>query len=55
MIYLSGTIWASPAQTLVKTVNVDIPLPNLQKEGDNRRVRFIEEDFHRLIWDVDNV
>jgi len=22
--------------------------PNLQKEGDNRRVRFIEEDFHRL-------
>jgi len=26
LTYLSSSIWASPAQTLVKTVNVDIPL-----------------------------
>ena len=26
LAYLSSSIWASPAQTLVKTVNVDIPL-----------------------------
>jgi hypothetical protein len=25
LTYLSGSIWALPAQTLVKTVNVDIP------------------------------
>ena len=27
-------------------------LSNLQKEGDNRRIRFIEEDFHRLMRDA---
>ena len=26
LAYLSSSIWASPAQTLVNTVNVDIPL-----------------------------
>ena len=26
LTYLSNSIWASPVQTLVKTVNVDIPL-----------------------------
>jgi hypothetical protein len=26
LIYLSSSIWALPAQRLVKTVNVDIPL-----------------------------
>jgi hypothetical protein len=31
LAYLSSSIWASPAQTLVKTVNVDIPLPNSLK------------------------
>jgi hypothetical protein len=31
LTYLSSSIWASPAQTLVKTVNVDIPLPNSLK------------------------
>jgi len=26
LTYLSSSIWVSPAQTLVNTVNVDIPL-----------------------------
>ncbi|MBW2742136.1 MAG: hypothetical protein JRE64_25595 [Deltaproteobacteria bacterium] len=31
LAYLSSSIWTSQAQTLVKTDNVDIPLPNSLK------------------------
>lgn len=36
-------------------VNGTNNLPNLLKEGDTWKVRLIEEDFHRLMWDVEDV
>jgi len=36
-------------------VNGSNNLPNLQREGDQWKVRLIEEDFHRLMWDVEDV
>jgi adenine-specific DNA-methyltransferase len=36
-------------------VNGSNNLPNLLKEGDTWKVRLIEEDFHRLMWDVEDV
>ena len=30
-------------------------LPNLRREEDTWKVRLIEEDFHRLMWDVSDV
>jgi len=36
-------------------VNGSNNLPNLMKEGDAWKVRLIEEDFHRLMWDVEDV
>lgn len=34
-------------------VNGSNNLPNLQREGDTWKVRLIEEDFHRLMWDTE--
>jgi len=36
-------------------VNDSNNLPNLKLEGENWKVRLIEEDFMRLMWDVENV
>jgi len=36
-------------------VNGSNNLPNLKQEGDTWKVRLIEEDFHRLMWDVEDV
>ena len=36
-------------------VNGSNNLPNLQQEGDNWKVRLIEEDFMRLMWDVEDL
>ena len=36
-------------------VNGTNNLPNLKQEGDNWKVRLIEEDFMRLMWDVEDV
>jgi adenine-specific DNA-methyltransferase len=36
-------------------VNGSNNLPNLKLENENWRVRLIEEDFHRLMWDVEDV
>ena len=36
-------------------VNGSNNLPNLKQEGDNWKVRLIEEDFHRLMWDIEDV
>lgn len=36
-------------------VNGSNNLPNLKLEGENWKVRLIEEDFMRLMWDVENV
>ena len=36
-------------------VNGSNNLPNLKREGDTWKVRLIEEDFHRLMWDVEDV
>jgi len=36
-------------------VNGSNNLPNLKQEGDNWKVRLIEEDFHRLMWNVEDV
>jgi len=36
-------------------VNGSNNLPNLKQEGDNWKVRLIEEDFHRLMWDTQDV
>jgi len=36
-------------------VNGSNNLPNLKQEGDNWKVRLIEEDFMRLMWDVEDV
>jgi adenine-specific DNA-methyltransferase len=36
-------------------VNGTNNLPNLKQKGDNWKVRLIEEDFHRLMWDIKDV
>lgn len=36
-------------------VNGSHNLPNLKRDGDTWKVRLIEEDFHRLMWDVQDV
>lgn len=36
-------------------VNGSNNLPNLRQEGDIWKVRLIEEDFHRLMWDIEDV
>ncbi len=36
-------------------VNGSNNLPNLRQEGDTWKVRLIEEDFHKLMWDVEDV
>jgi adenine-specific DNA-methyltransferase len=36
-------------------VNGSNNLPNLKREDDKWKVRLIEEDFHRLMWDVEDV
>ncbi|MFC1676632.1 DNA methyltransferase [Planctomycetota bacterium] len=36
-------------------VNGSNNLPNLKLEGDNWKVRLIEEDFMKNMWDVDNI
>ena len=36
-------------------VNCSNNLPNLALDGETWRVRLIEEDFHKLMWDVDDV
>ena len=36
-------------------VNGSNNLPNLKREGDKWKVRLIEEDFMRLMWDVEDV
>jgi adenine-specific DNA-methyltransferase len=36
-------------------VNGDNNLPNLRKEGERWKVRLIEEEFHRLMWDMEGV
>ena len=36
-------------------VNGSNNLPNLKQEGDDWKVRLIEEDFMRLMWDVEDV
>ena len=36
-------------------VNGSNNLPNLKLEGENWKVRLIEEDFMRLMWDVENI
>ena len=36
-------------------VNGSNNLPNLKLEGDQWKVRLIEEDFHRLMWDVEEI
>jgi len=36
-------------------VNGSNNLPNLKQEGDNWKVRLIEEDFHKRMWDVEDV
>ena len=36
-------------------VNGSNNLPNLKREQDNWKVRLIEEDFFRLMWDVEDV
>lgn len=36
-------------------VNGSNNLPNLKQEGDNWKVRLLEEDFHKLMWDVEDV
>ena len=33
-------------------VNGSNNLPNLKRDDENWKVRLIEEDFHRLMWDV---
>ena len=30
-------------------------LPDLKREGDIWKVRLIEEDFHKLMWNVEDV
>ena len=36
-------------------VNCSNNLPNMALEDETWRVRLIEEDFHKLMWDVDDV
>jgi adenine-specific DNA-methyltransferase len=36
-------------------VNGSNNLPNLRQEDENWKVRLIEEDFHRLMWDVEGM
>lgn len=36
-------------------VNGSNNLPNLKQEGDNWKVRLLEEDFHKLMWNVEDV
>ncbi|MDE0682826.1 MAG: hypothetical protein OXI63_07930 [Candidatus Poribacteria bacterium] len=36
-------------------VNGSNNLPNIQQVGDDWKVRLIEEDFMRLMWDMDDM
>lgn len=36
-------------------VNGSNNLPNLKRDDENWKVRLVEEDFHRLMWDVEDV
>jgi len=36
-------------------VNGRNDLPNVKREGETWKVRLIEEDSHKLMWDVEDV